>query len=140
MVNCVGILEGAFRDFHDGMLDDVKHLIRADILDNFLSQAEMLVENGYNVAAASIAGAVLEDTLRKLCDKHSITYSEKTNINSLNTELAKAEVYDRLIQKEITAKADLRNTADHGHFDKVRSDDVKDMVRWIRRFVLEWMN
>jgi hypothetical protein len=112
-------------------------LVRADLLDDFLSQAEALQEQGFHIAAGSLAGAVLEDTLRKLCDKHSIGYGAKTKIDALNSDLAKVNAYDKLIQKEITAKADLRNNADHGHFDKVRAQDVADMVRWIRRFVTE---
>jgi hypothetical protein len=135
--NCVGILEAAYSDFQDGFLSELRLLVRANLLDDFLSQAEALAEQGFHVAAVSLAGAVLEDTLRKLCDQKSISYGAKTKIDALNAELAKANVYDKLIQKEITAKADLRNTADHGHFGKVRGEDAADMVRWIRRFVTE---
>ena len=110
------------------------------MLDDFLSQAEALLEQGFHAAAASLAGAVLEDTLRRLCDKNSISYGTKTKIDSLNSDLAKANAYDKLIQKEITAKADLRNNADHGHFAKVRAEDVADMVRWIRRFVTDYLS
>ena len=137
--DCVGILEAAYKDFTDGMLVEIRNLVRADLIDDLLSQAEILLENGYNIPAASLAGAILEDTLRKLCDSNSIAYPDKTNINLLNTELSKAEVYDKLINKEIIAKADLRNNADHGHFDKVRVEDVRDMLRWIRRFVSEYL-
>lgn len=138
--NCLGILEAAHADFKDGFLFELWLLVRADLLDDFLSQAEALLEQGFHIAAASVAGAVLEDTLRKLCDKHSISYGAKTKIDALNSDLVKANAYDKLVQKEITAKADLRNNADHGHFNKVRSEDVADMVRWIRRFVTENLN
>jgi hypothetical protein len=117
------------------MLAEMQHLVRADLLDDLLAQAEILLEHGYHIPAATIAGAVLEDTLRKLCDSADIEYSAKTNIDSLNSDLA--HVYNKLIQKEITAKAHLRNDADHGHFDRVRPEDVSDMVRWVRRFVTE---
>ena len=137
--DCIGILEGAFNDFKDGMLLNLRNLIRADLVNDFLEQAEILFTSKYIVAAASITGAVLEDTLRKLCDMNQISYPEKTSINFLNTELAKANVYDKLIQKEITAKSDLRNSADHGLFDKVREPDVEDMIRWVRRFVSEYL-
>jgi hypothetical protein len=138
--DCVGVLEAAQRDFEDGLLTEVRLLIRADLLDDFLSQAEELLTQGFHIAAASLAGAVLEDTLRKLCDKHSVSCAPKTKIDSLNSDLAKAGVYDKLVQKEITAKADLRNSADHGHFDRVRKEDVEDMLAWIRRFVTERLN
>lgn len=77
--------------------------------------------------------------MRKLCDKKSITYSEKTNINILNTELAKIEVYDKLVQKEIIAKADIRNNTDHGHFDKFNKEDVEAMIKWVCRFCSDYL-
>jgi len=138
--NCLGVLDAAHTDFKDGFLSELRLQVRADLLDDFLSQAEALLEQGFHIAAASLAGAVLEDTLRKLCDKHSMSYAAKTKIDALNSDLAKANVYDKLIQKEITAKADLRNNADHGHFAKIRAEDVADMVRWIRRFVTDYLS
>ena len=135
--NIYGVLKAAYQYYEDGFLVELRRLVRADLLDDFLSQAEVLLDQGYHVAAASLAGAVLEDTLRKLCDINSITFPDKTKIDALNVELDKRDVYDKLIQKEITAKADLRNNADHGKFNEVREADVKDMVRWIRRFVTE---
>jgi hypothetical protein len=134
-----GILSAAYQDYQDGLLVGVRRLVRADLLDDFLSQAEMLLDEGFHIPAASLAGAVLEDTLRKICDGKGITYPAKTNIEFLNTELGRAGVYDKLVQKEITAKADLRNKADHGHFKDVKDPDVRHMLRWIRRFVTDWM-
>lgn len=136
--HCLGILQAAHRDYSAGFLAEIRYLVRAELLDDFLTQAELLLSQGYHTPAASLTGAVLEDTLRKLCDKHSVPYATaKTSIEALNMELARAEVYDKLTQKEITAKADLRNNANHGHFDKVRPPDVEDMLRWVRRFATE---
>lgn len=137
---CLGVLEAAHRDFNDRLLSEIRLLVRADLLDDFLSQAEALLAQGFHVAAASLSGAVLEDSLRKLCDQNSIPYASKTKIDVLNADLARADVYDKLIQKEITAKADLRNNADHGHFDRVRAEDVGGMLKWIRRFVTDHLS
>jgi len=137
--HCYGIVQAAKRDFDDDFLIDVRYLVRADLLDDFLSQAEILSQEGYHVSAASLAGAVLEDTLRKLCDKKNISYPDNTKIDTLNIALAKANVYDKLVQKEITAKADLRNNADHGNFGKIKPDDVADMIKWIGRFIRDYM-
>lgn len=134
---CYGILEAAYNDFNEEFLFEIKALISAEILDDFLEQAEVLFKNGYHIPAASLTGAVLEDSLRKICEKNSIEIPEKTKIDSLNSELAKAGIYNKLVQKEITAKADIRNNADHGHFDKFTKDDVADMIKWIRRFEYE---
>ena len=136
---CYGILEAAFNDFSENFLFDLRSLICAELLGDFLDQAERLSEDGYFIPAACLAGAVLEDSLRKLCEKNNIPISEKTKIDILNVELAKQNVYSKLTQKEITAKADIRNNADHGHFNKFTNDDVNNMIKWIRRFESEFL-
>lgn len=138
-MHCFGVLEAAQRDFEAGILFDMRALIAAELLSDFVEQAETLLDAGYHVPAASLAGAVLEDTLRKLCEKHSITMVGSTKIDRLNAELARAGVYDKLVQKRITALADIRNNADHGHFDKFTKSDVEDMVKWVRGFSADYL-
>ena len=118
---------------------DLRALVEAEVLDDFLEQAKHLHDRGYHVPAASLAGAVLEDTLRKLCAVHRIAIPEKTNIDRLNAELAKSDVYNKLFQKRITALADVRNNADHGRFDEFSAEDVKDMVGWVKRFCADFL-
>jgi hypothetical protein len=137
--DCFGILQAAQRDFDSGFLFDLRALVAAELLGDFVDQAETLVAEGYYVPAASLVGAVLEDTLRKLCLKNGIPVPDRTKIDRLNADLAKAGVYDKLIQKRITALADIRNNADHGHFDKFTKDDVEDMVKWVRRFAADYL-
>jgi hypothetical protein len=139
--DCFGVLQGAYNDYADDFLVEILLLVRAELLDDFLTQAGALLNQGYHVPAASVAGAVLEDTLRKLCDKHAIVYDPaKSNLNILNTELARVGIYDKLVQKRITAEADLRNSADHGQFGNVKPRDVEDMLSWVRRFVEEYLS
>ena len=132
--DCLGVLQAAKRDLDDGLLFDLRALVAAEVLGDFIDQAEVLLEAGYDGAAVSVAGAVLEDALRKLCAAHNLSVPEKTTIAGLNAELARIGVYEKLVFKRIIALADLRNDADHGHFDKVSKDDARDMVRYVRRF------
>lgn len=129
LAHCLGAAEAAERDFEGNLLFDLRAIVAAELLGDFLDQAEFLVSEGYYVPAASLTGAVLEDTLRKLCEKRGLPHAVKTNIDRLNADLAKAGIYDKLIQKRIIALADIRNNADHGHFDKFDRDDVEDMVK-----------
>lgn len=131
-----GIIEAAYNDYKDGFAN-IDSFVRAEIFEDFLSMAEYLLGQGYYVPAASLTGSVLEDSLRKLCDKYDIAYPTKTKINSLNIDLAKARVYSALVSKEITAKADIRNNADHGKDEEFTKEDVKNMVEWVRRFIIE---
>jgi len=137
--HCLGVVEAAHRDFEAGLLFDVRSLIAADLLGGFMEQAETLLAAGYHVPTASLAGAVLEDTMRKLCEKHGINNPPTLGINALNSELFRNDIYDKLIQKRITAIADIRNNADHGNFNKFTKEDVVDMVKWINRFVSDYL-
>jgi HEPN domain len=139
LIHALGMVEAAKRDFDAGLLTDMRALITAEVFADFIEQAEHLLEAGYYVPAASLTGAVLEDTLRKLCDKNKISVPDVTKIDRLNADLAKAGIYDKLIQKRIIALADIRNNADHGHFDKFRREDVEDMVKWVRSFTADFL-
>jgi hypothetical protein len=135
----LGVVEAAKSDFDSGILDDVRALLMAEVFADFVEQAEHLLAAGYHIPAASLAGAVLEDALRTLCGKNSIQIPASTKIDQLNADLARAGVYDKLVQKRITALADIRNNADHGHFDKFRRQDVEDMVKWVRSFTADYL-
>jgi len=137
--DCYGVLEAASRDYEGGMIFQVRAMVAAELLDDFLEQAEHLFEQGFHVPAASLAGAVLEDTLRKLSESKGIPIPDKTSIDKLNGELVKAGIYDKLVLKRITAIADVRNNADHGHFDKFKKEDVEDMLKWVRRFSADFL-
>jgi len=104
---------------------------------------EHLLKEGYKDAAAVIVGSVLEDTLRKLCDSNGITTTNSKGnpltIDPLNSELAKAVVYNKLVQKQITSWADLRNNAAHGHFDKYDDKQVKMMLLFVQSFCTDYL-
>ncbi|MFZ0592306.1 MAG: hypothetical protein WAM39_17735, partial [Bryobacteraceae bacterium] len=95
-------------------------LVHADVFSDFLEMADHLLEQGYKDAAAVIVGSVLEEHLRKLCQKHGLG----TTINSgapkkadlINADLAGAMVYPKLDQKNVTAWLDVRNKAAHGKY------------------------
>ncbi len=135
--NSFGILQAAQRDYEGGLVFDVRSLVAAELFADLLEQAEYLFDGGFHIPAASLAGAVLEDGLRKFSVRNSIAVPEKTTIDKLNADLARAEVYTKLVQKNITAYADIRNNADHGHFDKFAQSDVSAMLGWTRRFLAE---
>ena len=85
------------------------------------------------------AGAILEDTFRGLCEKYTIPIDASTVIDSLNSDLARAGVYDKLIQKRITAIAEISNNADHRHFDNFQDVDVGYMIKWMIRFDADYL-
>ncbi|MDW8338862.1 MAG: DUF4145 domain-containing protein [Thermoleophilia bacterium] len=100
--NALGVLRAAHDDFEQGQLFDLRRLIEADVFVSFLEQSEHLLEAGYYQAAAVLAGGVLEDSLRKLCESAGITLASRPKLDSMNIDLAKAGLYSKLVQKRIT--------------------------------------
>lgn len=137
----LGVLKAALSDYEGGYLFDVRQLVHAEVLDDLLEQAQALHGAGYHAPAAVVAGCVLEDSLRTMCiAEPSIVLPARPKLDGMNAQLAKAGVYTKLVQKRITAEADLRNSAAHGHWDKVEREDVGEMITWVRRFIERHMS
>jgi hypothetical protein len=99
---------------------------------------EFFNTHGYYQPAAVLAGCVLEDALRKICDRKVITLPSNPKIDAMNAELAKKGVYNTLVQKRITFLADIRNKAAHGQWSGFTSADVEGMLRQVRDFVTDY--
>lgn len=130
-----GVLLAAQDDLQHDALFSLRVLIEADLFENFLSQAEHLLQKGFWGPAAVVAGAVLEDALRKLCAREGIPLTQKPKLDSMNAALAKSGQYTKLTQKKITALADVRNNAAHGKWTEFDSTDVEAMIRDVRDFM-----
>jgi hypothetical protein len=132
----IGILESLRNDWDAGLLVSRELLITADAFEGLLEQAEYLLSEGYENAAAVLVGGVLEAALRKICDVHGVPYDPRATMEPLNVALAghAPPVYNKLVQKQITAWADLRNNAAHGRYSEYTKKQVADMLGWVREF------
>lgn len=128
------IFLAAKEDYDGGYLKSVRDIVQAEVFDSELEQATELLSNGYYVAAAVVAGVVLETTLRGMCVDKNIGTGK---LDKMNSDLCKAGVYNMLMQKRITALADIRNNAAHGHQENFKAEDVKDMISKIEAFVAD---
>ncbi len=139
----LGVLKSLSDNFHSGFLESYSELIHGETFGNFLEMADHLFEEGYKDAAAVIAGSTLEEHLRQLCKKNSIDFeitNSKGNIvpkkaDKLNSDLASANVYEKLDQKSIIAWLDLRNKAAHGKYSEFTKEQVQLMISGIRDFM-----
>ena len=133
----IGILTALKEDIELGFLTKVRDLVSAEIFTDFIEMAQHLLDNNYKDSAASLIGAVLENGLRQIAQKHSVDIKSGNDIGSLNTKLADKEVYNRLVQKQIQAWKAIRNSADHGKFSEYKAEDVKSMLEGAQRFLTE---
>lgn len=136
----LGILCAVEDDLRNGMLVNIQEMVMAEVFDDLVEMATYLLKQGYHLPAVAITGAVLEDTLRKLCQKHKVLWGGESSINKLNTELYKANVYDKAQFGQVEAWGKLRNKVDHGDFksvDDVDRNDVRRMIDGLRDFVVK---
>ena len=128
----MGVLRAASEDLVNGYLFDTRSLIEAEVFSDFLEIAQHLLDSGYKDPAASLAGAVLEDGLRRVCSAASVPFKKSDGLDALNTALAKAGAYNRLVQSRVDTWRHIRNAADHGNFAEYGADDVRDMIAGVR--------
>lgn len=131
----LGVLQAAKDDYENGALFDIKILIEADLFDDFLEQADHLLQKDYYQPAAVIIGCVLEDGLRKLCDKNTISLPDRPPLDRMNSELAKEGIYNKSVQKQITFFAGLRNDAAHGNWNEFDKTNIEAMLKGVRDFM-----
>jgi hypothetical protein len=139
MARGIAVLRAAWNDYSKGYLIEATSLIRAEVFDDFLEQAQHLFEQGYHQPAAVLGGSVLEDSLRKLSDRNGVVLPSKPKLDWMNAELVKKGVYNVLVQKQITWLADVRNKAAHGLWSDFTVQDVERMLRQIRDFVTDYL-
>jgi hypothetical protein len=139
----IGVVQALRDDIEAGYIQNLAELIHGEIFADFLEMAEYLSDNGYKDASAVITGSTLESHLRKQCIKNSIPIEETApdgkirplKADFLNSELAKANVYSKLDQKNVTAWLDLRNKAAHGQYDQYTTEQVTLLVSGVREFI-----
>lgn len=125
----------------------IAHEIEGDILD--IAQSQLQAAETNQVAAhkqlqlaiaAFLAGAALEDALRRLCTARRVSFdAQRTSIAKLQAALfqpsKQIEVISSSENKQITAWGDARNKADHGQFSDITYAEVLSMVVGVRAFI-----
>lgn len=141
-----GVVRGLRDDVADDRLKTFSELVHADLFDGMLMAADHLLGEGYIDIAAVMAGGVLEEHLRKLCDKHNISRGklntrtkkqEPLMLQGLNDTLASKKnlVYPRSDQSQIEGWTKIRNDPAHGKYNQHTDTEVRLMIQGIRHFI-----
>lgn len=142
LLSAMEILKSLRAEIENNWLSSLKGLISAEIFTDFLEMAEHLLENKFKDASAVIIGSVLEEHLRQLCSKHGVdsNYEKDGDLipkkaERINSDLASAEIYNKLDQKNVTAWLDLRNKAAHGKYSEYEIEQVRIMYSGVSDFI-----
>lgn len=133
---CWSIFQSAREDYEGGYLFNVRALVKAEVLDDALEQAEKILNAGYKDPACVVVGVALEITIKEMCTRNGIPHKK---LDGMNVELRKAGIYNMVKQKQITAWADLRNNGAHGNWSEYNIADVKDFLNGVQRFIADFL-
>ena len=124
----MGNLEALRESIDMDALVRVEDLITADAFASLLEQAKELLAKDYTLAAGVLGRAVLEEHLRKLCDRHSCLPSGRPTVNDLNQTLYKGSHLDKLGMKQADTLAAAGN---HWH-------TICNLLCRLRRYESSW--
>lgn len=131
----LGTLRAVREDAEHGDLVDLRTLVAGEVFSDFLDMARHLLGNKYPVAAASIAGAVLEDGLRRIAAARGVELKPMDGAGAISSRLAIAKVHSSLEQKQLGMAIGVRDDADHGHFDRVGDSEAREMLRVVEAYL-----
>lgn len=135
----LGMLRALRFEYENGAMQTVEQLVHASLFADFVEMARHHLDKGFKDSAAVLAAGVLEQHLRALATKHGIPLvknsGEPKRTEALNEELTKAAAYPLAMQKEVTAKLELRNSAAHGEWSKYDERQVAMLIDWVSFFV-----
>lgn len=135
----LGVLLAVSEDIEQGFIETVRQLITAEVFADLFDQAAYLLGSGYKVPAASLTGAVLENGLRTIATSKGVQVRTSDDLSSLNQKLAEKDVYTRLTQKKVHVWIDIRNKADHGHFNQINEQDVDDFIKGAQSLLADYL-
>jgi hypothetical protein len=147
----IGAIRGVVVLYNQGALQSprlaIAREIEGDLLEIAQAQARAAETNKDTTQkqvqlaiAAFLAGAALEDALRRLCDAHGIVYdTQRTSIGGLQTALYQPsnqiEVISSSENKQMITWGDTRNKADHSRFGEITHTEVVAMVLGVQAFI-----
>jgi hypothetical protein len=131
----IEILRNLHSDIKNGYLRKTVNIISAEVFQDFLEMAELLLTEGYKDPAASLTGAVLEDGLRRIVRNNQIAITDRDDLTSLRDKCVQKKLFNNLVRQQITSWTTLRNFADHGKFAEYTPQQVGSMISDVRAFL-----
>lgn len=128
------VLSALLEDLKRGLLCSVAYAAQAELLDDFLDDAERYMKNGRTNEAGVIAGVVFEDSLRKICRKQQIKDKDE-KLDNLISQLQQQDTISAGQAKRARAAAHVRTKATHAQWDEICVEDVKAAIVFTRELV-----
>lgn len=119
----IGTLEAIKYEIENDHLESFARMVQAETAADLMEQSESLLNKGYYLAAGVIGRAILEEILRKTCERlNCMPSKDKPTINDFNQSLYGFKHYSVIRMKQIEALAAIGNNAAHNSTDLKKGD------------------
>ena len=132
-----GLLNSAFNEWKEGFLERIEFIIAAETFDDFLDHSEDYHKSNKKVEASVLASAVLEDTLKKIALKNSV--SQNQSLEPLIDELTSNNVFTPVKAKKFKSYVGIRNSALHARWDEFDIKDVGYLIKGIKELIEDYL-
>jgi hypothetical protein len=123
----------ALKQRFESSLFDIRALVQADLFDNELDAATELNNKGFQRAAGTVAGVVLEEHLATVRTQHQISMPRNASISKLNDLLKERDVIDVPTWRFVQRLGDLRNLCDHKRTPDPAVEDIDELVAGVKK-------
>lgn len=133
----VGALTAIKEAIERDLLVKIEDWVLAEAMDDLLDQADHLLKKKYSLAAGVLGRAVLEEHLRKGCDRKGCIPPGRPTLNDLNLALYNGHHYDKLVMKKVDALTSVGNYCAHNEQPPLAPDKIEPFLRDVREFVTQ---
>jgi len=141
--HAIGLLRIVRDEVDLGILEEMIVSARRRVFSDFVEMASYFVGEDWPVPAVVILGATLESHLRQLCVKNEVPIekvrkdgrSEPLTATPLNQSLYSRGILPLGEFKMADTFITLRNSAAHGHADKVTLEGAEMFLNWLPGFM-----
>lgn len=134
----LGVIESANNEWEKGLLRNIEYLIAAATFDEFLDHAAVYHKGNKKMESAVLSSSVLEDTVKKICQKNSITTAGKS-LEELIDALVAANVLTMVKGKRVKSYSGVRNHALHAEWDEFDISDVGNLIKGLRELIEDYL-
>lgn len=112
----------------------VRELVAGDLMTDEIGAAGYLLEHGFVRPAGIVAGLVLEQKLKLMCEKAGIQVGDRETIGSLNARLR--DYYDDPTDyKRVSWMAEVRAHCGHDKGKDPATEQVRELIDSVHKFV-----
>ncbi len=129
------ILRAAREYIEFGPVARVEELVAAEIFSDLIGMAGRLLREGRMTAAVIVAGAVLENVMRRSARHRQIAIRENVDtITELNAKMVTGGAYPSALRKRVDEWAALRTRAETETLEDAQPE-IDRMIRGVQEFV-----